>query len=179
MKLLVPAAVALLLVGCDAPAPATAPDRTTPTAATAARAVWPRATAWTETADYAIDETHYAPCSNGGAGEQVALSGGFKSLLHVSISATDAVLIRWQVETHLGGTGEITGNRYVATGVEQEIIPLTGVIGSNYSLVKSWRLVSQGSEPDAVVRATFHFTVTPSGAVVGEHRGLTMECLAK
>jgi hypothetical protein len=117
------------------------------------------------------------PCANGGAGEQVLISGTLHLQDHITINGNRA-----NIKTHAqpqGGTGVglTTGDTYNATGVtqEQDSIPL--INGAfEFTFVNNFKIIGQGPDNNLLVHQTVHVTITPDGVVTTVVDNLSVEC---
>ncbi len=103
-----------LLAACNADVP----TPSEPIAMTARFA----AAASTENLSVPFTFSEFVPCANGGAGEMVNLSGDLHILIHQTVSASGNIVTKFQGNPQgISGIGEITGDKYQATGVTSEI----------------------------------------------------------
>ncbi len=120
----------------------------------------------------------FISCANGGLGEPVLLEG----TLHVVNSVTiNGNIMR--VKSHfqpmgVSGVGQITGAKYQATGVTQEISVVNQVNGfpSTVTLVNNFRIIGQGPGNNYLVHETFHITVNANGVTTSTVDNFSVEC---
>jgi len=114
-------------------------------------------------------------CANGGAGEDVVLSGNLHVLTHLTISAAGTATIKTHFQPQgLTGLGPVTGDRYRATGVTQDILHLA--VGETYTMVNNFRIIGQRTGNNFLVHETFHYTFNANGTLTVVHDHYSTEC---
>lgn len=118
------------------------------------------------------------PCANGGAGEDVSLSGR----LHMLMSQTEngnvtSYKFLFQPQG-MSGIGSITGDKYQATGVTQmeygeQLAPGQQL---HQTFVNNFRVIGQGPDNNFVVHEVFHLTINANGEVSVQLDNLSVEC---
>ena len=112
-----------------------------------------------------IDLLVFVPCANGGAGEDVQLSG----FLHVVTSMTiNGNNLRGKVHFQpqgIKGVGAITGDKYQGTGVTQDEFKGSFVKGYEETSVDNIRIIGQGNGNNFLVHTVFHITVNANGQI--------------
>jgi len=153
------------------------PDATAPAAAATERPSL-RATPLTQSSFFPIDLPVFVPCANGGAGEEVALTGTIHDLFHIASDGRGG----FHVKTHdnpqgVVGTGLSTGAKYQGTGVTQSQFHLK--VGEQITEINNFRIIGQGPGNNATVHNNFHVTVNANGVVTSSHDHFTVQCKAK
>ena len=163
---------AALLTGCDrAPtevATEVASDDTgTPTLAAAVI---------TDNQKFPISLTAFIPCANGGAGEDVTLTGNLHVLFHLTISNRGNVTLKSHFQPQgITGTGSVTGAKYQGTGVTQDVS--TGhAVGSTFTFINNFRMIGQGRGNNFLVHENFHVTVNANGTITTVVDNFRTEC---
>ena len=116
------------------------------------------------------------PCANGGAGEDVLLTG----FLHVLITGTLDASGSLHTTTHfqpmgVAGTGETTGDVYRATGITRD--EANGLdVPFEATFVNNFRLIGPGKGNNFLVHETAHLTVNAQGEVTVLLENLSIEC---
>ena len=117
----------------------------------------------------------FVPCANGGAGEDVLVTGTLHVLSHVTIDAKGGIHVKQHFQPQgATGVGLTTGDTYHATGVTQEHFNATG--GFTDTFINTFRIIGQGPGNNLLVHQTIHVTVTPNGDVTSEVVNTSVEC---
>lgn len=116
----------------------------------------------------------FVPCANGGAGENVLLEGDLHLLTHITANNNG-----FHVKTHaqpqgISGTGDVTGDKYQATGVTQDQFNLGP--GETYTYVNNFRIIGQGPGNNFLVHQTFHYTINANGELTVVVDNFSSEC---
>jgi hypothetical protein len=116
------------------------------------------------------------PCANGGAGEDVLLTG----FLHVLITQTEDGDGSLHTTGHfqpmgVTGIGSTTGDVYHATGVTRDTvngieIPFAGTFVNNF------RIIGPGKGNDLLIHEVFHVTINALGEVTVVVDLLSVDC---
>lgn len=153
----------------------------TPTDSTSSESLAPgsepaaRAETFTVSQKFEVEILVFVDCANGGAGENVLLSGTLHEVDHVTIKG-DRFVAKFHFQPQgISGVGEITGDKYQATGVTQDIT-VGGVIGVTETSVNNFKIIGQGSGNNFLVHDNFHVTVNANGTVTVLHDNFSAEC---
>jgi hypothetical protein len=124
-----------------------------------------------------IDLLVFIPCANGGAGEDVQLSG----YLHAVISGTingNNVRGKFQFQPQgIKGVGSVTGDKYQGTGVTQGELKGSLVKGQyQETSINNFRIIGQGNGNNFLVHAVAHITVNAKGVVTVQLGREKVEC---
>lgn len=116
----------------------------------------------------------FVDCANGGAGELVILEGDLHVLTHVTENKNG-----FHVKTHfqpqgISGTGDVTGDKYQATGVTQDQFNLGP--GETYTAINNFRIIGQGPGNNFLVHSVFHYTVNANGELTVVVDKFSAEC---
>jgi len=122
----------------------------------------PIAHAQTDQGRIEYDEYVFVECANGGAGEEVHLTG----YLHVTFSQTFDNAGGVHVKMHanpqgISGIGQTTGDTYRGTGVSKTQFNLK--VGEQSTIVDNFNIIGQGPGNNLLVHSTFHITVNANG----------------
>jgi hypothetical protein len=134
-----------------------------------------RAETFTVSQFFEIDIPLFVDCANGGAGENVTLSGVLHDLFHVTTNGNKFVLKFHDQPQGISGVGEITGDVYHATGVTQETTT-TGVIGVTDAFVNNFNIIGPRPGNNILIHENFHVTVNANGTLTVLLDHLTAEC---
>jgi hypothetical protein len=150
------------------------PDATAPDAATTSKPSL-SATSQTQSSTFEIDLLFFVPCANGGAGEDIELTGSIHDVFHVTQDGHGG----FNVKTHdnpqgVVGTGLITGTKYQGTGVTQTHFNLR--VGEHETDVNNFRLIGQGPGNNYLVHDNFHVTINANGVVTAAHDNFSVQC---
>jgi hypothetical protein len=119
----------------------------------------------------------FVPCANGGAGEEVLVTGTLHVLTHVTIDARGGLHVKLHVQPQgASGIGLTTGDTYRGTGVTQEHFNFNASGGFTDTFINNFRLIGQGPGNNLLVHQTIHVTVTPNGDVTSEVENTSVEC---
>ncbi|HXL57198.1 MAG TPA: hypothetical protein VN958_13125 [Chitinophagaceae bacterium] len=124
-----------------------------------------------------IDLLVFIPCANGGAGEDVQLSGYLHSITKVTINGNSVHAKVHDQPQGISGTGTITGDKYQGTGVTQHEFKGSLVNGQyEETYVNNFRIIGQNNGNNFLIHATFHVTVNANGVVTSYVDHATTEC---
>jgi hypothetical protein len=112
-----------------------------------------------------ITYSGYVPCANGSAGELLTGTIEVHNLASETVNGNHDA---WQFtfERHGELVGQITGDTYRLTGVEQ----------GAYTYVNRYRLVGPGPGNDLIVRETAHITIGADENSVVQRDDFTVDC---
>ena len=130
----------------------------------------------TESTQRLLEVTRFVPCANGGLGEDVALSGSFHTMSHVTLDGGGGVHVR-VVHNPQGitGTGLTTGTKYVGVGASPQD-GFNAKLGEEHTSVTNMRIIGQGPGNNLMIHTDFHFTVLPDGRVTSFHDHVRITC---
>src|SRR6266850_672727 len=119
----------------------------------------------------------FVPCANGGAGENVLLSGDLHVLLHFTVNDNHATIKSHFQPQGISGTGQSTGANYQATGVTQETTSFQSD-GVTYedTFVNNFRIIGQGPGNNFLVHQTFHVTFNNNGVLTAFQNNFSVDC---
>jgi hypothetical protein len=155
------------LAGCGSSPTETASDQPLPPSL--------RATAFTVTQNFEFSQLVFIQCANGGAGEDVTLSGTLHDVFHVTINGNKFVLKTHDQPQGVTGVGAITGDIYHATGVTQETTT-SGLVGFTDAFVNSFKIIGPGPSNNVLIQGVVHFTVNANGTLTVARDQFTAEC---
>jgi hypothetical protein len=116
------------------------------------------------------------PCADGGAGEDVLLTGFLHALIVESEDANGSLHTTGHFQPMgVAGTGTTTGDVYRATGVTRETvnemeIPFAGTFVNNF------RIIGPGKGNNLLLHEVFHVTVNALGEVTVVVDLVSAEC---
>ena len=133
------------------------------------------ATPQTQNSVFPIDLAIFIPCANGGAGEDVVLSGNLHDLFHVTEDGHGGVHVKAHDSPQgISGIGQATGAKYQGTGVTQSEFNLK--VGQQDTEINNFRIIGQGPGNNFLVHDNFHLTVNANGVVTSFHDHFTADC---
>jgi hypothetical protein len=132
------------------------------------------ASTFTASTSFPIELLVFIPCANGGAGEEVLLSGNLHDLFHVTINDNSIHVKVHDQPQGISGTGQVTGVKYQATGVTQDEFKTS--FGSEETFVNNFRIIGQGPGNNFLVHDNFHITVNANGTVTAFHDNFRADC---
>jgi hypothetical protein len=119
----------------------------------------------------------FVPCAAGGAGEFVQLTGQLHDLFHITLDGAGGFHLKFQDNPQaVSGTGEITGDKYHATGVTKLERSTSGKVQVEQTFVNNFHIIGQGNVNNLLVHETAHITVHPDGTVTAFHDKFNIEC---
>ncbi len=109
-------------------------------------------------------QTEAVPCANGGAGENVILSGNLHWLLRTIVTANGSVHISYYSQSEgVTGLGQTTGDEYQAVGVTQQ--ELTGTVGGVITTLNNVRFIGQGNGVNFLIEEISQIVVNANGTI--------------
>jgi hypothetical protein len=123
------------------------------------------------------DQTLFVPCGNGGAGEDVALTGSLKILENIVYNDHGFTFNYHVITQGITGVGLSTGEKFQASGGNKGTI--TGEFGEEgqYSrvFIQQLRIIGQNS----VFKVTYKtkITITPDGKITTSIDDETIDCI--
>jgi hypothetical protein len=134
-----------------------------------------RATAVTTSVNFPIEISVFIPCANGGAGEDVLLSGELHDLFQVTLTSNGHFTLKFLDNPQgITGLGSVTGNKYQGTGGTQQTV--TGTIGTELTFVNNFRIIGQGPGNNFLVQEVAHVTVNANGTVTVNFDNFSADC---
>ncbi|HXL58456.1 MAG TPA: hypothetical protein VN958_19470 [Chitinophagaceae bacterium] len=117
------------------------------------------------------------PCANGGAGEDVELSGYLHATNKVTVNG-NRVHVKYHYQPQgITGVGSVTGDKYQATGVTQDEYGGSLVNGQyEETYINNFRIIGQGNGNNYLVHVTFHGTINANGVVTTVIENATSDC---
>lgn len=112
-----------------------------------------------------IDLLFFVPCANGGAGEEVQLSGSLHVLTSITINGNN---LRGKMHFQpqgIKGVGTVTADKYPGTGVTQDEFKGSFVKGYEETAIDNFRIIGQGKGNNFLVHTVFHITVNANGQI--------------
>ena len=124
-----------------------------------------------------IGLTVFIPCAANGAGEIVDLIGPLHTLISLTINGNN-VSGKFHFEPQaISGIGEITGDKYQATGVTQETFKTSFQNGqANLTFINNFRIIGQGPGNNFLVHESLHMNINADGTVTVFHDNFSIEC---
>jgi hypothetical protein len=124
-----------------------------------------------------FEAVFFVPCADGGAGEEVLLTG----FLHVLMTETQDAKGNLHFMSHfqpmgIVGTGLTTDDMYRGTGVEKETTKDASPPPSEDTFVSNFRIIGQGPGNNFLLHQLFHVTVNANGEVTVEVDNLSVDC---
>ena len=133
------------------------------------------ADSFTVSQKFPIDILVFVPCANGGAGEEVELTGSLHDLFHVTTTPSGGFRLSFVDNPQaVSGFGLTTGTKYQATGITRD--NFGGRFGFEETFVNNFRIIGQGPGNNFLVHENFHITVNANGTVTSFHDNFSIEC---
>jgi hypothetical protein len=117
-------------------------------------------------------------CANGGNGEFVRLTGELHVLNLVTFDQDGGL----HIESHyqpmgVTGYGEVTGDKYQATGVTRENLNIRPAgYPYGYTYVNNFRIIGQGTGNNFLIHENSHVTINADGEVTTQADNFRAEC---
>lgn len=122
-----------------------------------------------------IEITLFVPCANGGAGENIDVSGPLHVLASVTLDRHGGfhahVLFNPQDVT---GVGLSTGNKYQGTGETEE--DFNGTVGLTDTFVNNFNMIGQGPGNNFKVHENAHITINANGTITAFVDNFSFTC---
>ena len=117
------------------------------------------------------------PCANGGAGEDISLTGTLHILIHTTQGPNGKLTVKEHFQPQgVSGVGLITGDVYRATGVSQDITNANVKKGETFTSVNNFRMIGPGRNNNLLVHDVIHTTIHPDGTVTADVDLESFEC---
>jgi hypothetical protein len=133
---------------------------------------------FTTSSKFDISILVFIPCANGGSGEDVLLEGTLHETFHLGINGNRFQLKIIDNPQGLRGIGQVTGDKYQATGETQTMINdrtfVNGVFTESY--INNFKIIGQGPGNNFLIHENFHVTVNANGTVTALLDHLTADC---
>jgi hypothetical protein len=124
-----------------------------------------------------FDDSVFIPCANGGAGEEVYLSGTLHATYTITINGNNVRVKYHYQPQEVKGIGAVTGDQYNATGVTQDEINGSFFNGRyEETSINNFRIIGQGNGNNYLVHETVHVTVNANGVVTVALDKLAIDC---
>jgi hypothetical protein len=134
-----------------------------------------KATTFTSNEKQPVDEIVFVPCANGGAGENVHLTGTIHILIHTTVNKTNFTTKYHFQPQGLSGTGEITEFKYRGSGVTQEEIK--GSLANEKFIdtyINNFKIVSHGV--NYKIHDNMHIIVNANGETTATVDNFSSDC---
>jgi hypothetical protein len=131
-----------------------------------------------ENYSFPTEIVQFIPCANGGAGEDVLLSGQLHMILS---STTNGNMIHYKIRSQpqgMSGVGSVTGDRYHAVGVSQSEYSGQVPSGQQFqeTVVNNYRIIGHGPGNNFMVQEVFHVTYNESGEITVSFDKSSAQC---
>jgi hypothetical protein len=124
-----------------------------------------------------LDFTQFVPCADGGAGEDVQLSGTLHTVIRTTINGNKVGIKTHSNPQGVSGTGLSSGDHYQGTGVTQETSnEHSGGLPETETFINNFRIVGPGRGNNLLVHENAHFTVNANGTVTSFVDNFSIEC---
>jgi hypothetical protein len=125
---------------------------------------------------FTFDVTLFVPCAEGGAGEEVHISGPLKELFHVTLDGNGGFHFN-SLFNPLGitGVGLTSGDQYQATGETRFSFNDRG-LPFEFDFVNNFKIIGHGPGNNFLVHDNVHVTVNANGTVTADHVNSTFDC---
>jgi hypothetical protein len=114
------------------------------------------------------------PCANGGAGEDVHLTGTLHTLIITTEDKGGGFHISLHFHEGVAGFGLTTGATYQASGVATNTF--NAKVGQVSTLVNSLRVIGPGPGNNLLIHEVIHLTINANGVVAAEFFRANQEC---
>lgn len=130
-----------------------------------------------ENTSFPIDIIVNVPCANGGAGEDVELTGVIHETIIITVNGN-----RFSMKIHdqpqgVVGIGLTTGDKYQGTGVTQQRQNGSFQNGqASGTFINAFDIIGQGPGNNATLHITEHFTINANGTTTVDFVKATADC---
>ena len=122
-----------------------------------------------------FDTIVFVPCANGGAGEEVQLTGTIHDLFHLSFDNAGGVHVKAHRNPQgVTGVGLTTGDSYRATGVTQ--FTFNAKVGVQDTFVNNFRIIGRGRGNNLLAHELVHITVNANGTITTMQDRVSIDC---
>jgi hypothetical protein len=123
-----------------------------------------------------ISDAGDVPCANGGAGEEVLITGTLHILSHTTTDNRGGSHTKFHFQPQgITGVGQSTGDTYRATGVSQGTTNVVG-LPSTDTYVNIFQMIGPGPGNNFMVHEVFHTTINANGEVTSVVANSRVEC---
>jgi hypothetical protein len=134
-----------------------------------------RADSFTDNEKVPTDIAVFIDCANGGAGDEVFLSGNLHILFHGTFDGSGGVHLKSHFQPQgISGYSLVTGAKYQATGETQDHFNLK--VGSQFTYVNNFKIIGQGPGNNFLVHENLHLTVNANGTVTASVDNFSITC---
>jgi len=124
---------------------------------------------------FPIEILVFVPCANGGAGEEVLLTGNLHDVFHVTFTPSGSFRIAFSDNPQgVSGFGLTTAAKYQGTGITRDIFG--GRVGFEETFVNNFRIIGQGPGNNFLVHENLHITVNANGTLTVFRDNFSVEC---
>lgn len=122
-----------------------------------------------------ISITVFIPCANGGAGENVTLTGNLHVQTQFNFNNAGGGNFHMLFNPQgISGTGSVTGAKYQATGMTQSDGTFTSGVTSDF--INRFDIIGQGPGNNYEVHETAHLTINANGTVTVNFDNFSVVC---
>lgn len=122
-----------------------------------------------------FENEFFVPCANGGAGENVVLTGFINYIYQLSWTDSGFTMVYHDNAHQVTGTGVSSGELFVGSGGTNGIVRGSWVNGQWIgTTIGQLRIIGRNTNFDITYK--YHITVTQDGTVVVETEELATEC---
>jgi hypothetical protein len=124
-----------------------------------------------------ITLTVFVPCANGGAGEDIEVSGFLHVLISTTVDTKGGVHFSEQFNPQgVSGSGLTTGDKYNAIGLTRDDFSTTSSGVVQVTFINRFDMIGQGPGNNFSVHETEHITVLPDGTVTVFFDNFSITC---
>jgi hypothetical protein len=124
-----------------------------------------------------ITLTVFVPCANGGAGEDIEVSGLLHVLISTTVDAKGGVHFSEQFNPQgVSGVGLTTGDKYNAIGLTRDDFSTTSSGVVQVTFINRFDMIGQGPGNNFSVHETEHITILPDGTVTVFFDNFSVTC---
>ena len=119
----------------------------------------------------------FVPCADGGAGEEVLITGTLHVLSHVTVNGKRVNINQQFQPQGATGVGQTTGAVYRGTGGTRfhDTFPLTNG-ATEFTYVNSFVIIGPGPDNNLLIHETVHTTINANGEVTSDVANISVEC---
>ena len=117
------------------------------------------------------------PCANNGIGEDVFFEGTLHETFHVTVNNNKFLLKIIANPQEITGTGQITGNKYQATGETEQAINRSFINGQfTTPYINNFKINGPEKDNSFLIRENAHITVNANGTATASIDNFSEDC---
>jgi hypothetical protein len=134
-----------------------------------------KASTFTDTERFPVNDQFFVECAAGGEGEVVQWTGEIQAVFHITFDSAGGVHLKIHGNAQgLSGTGLTTGDKYQVTGASN--IEFNSKVGLEQTIGNNFHIIGPGKGNNFLLHELLHVTVNPDGTVTAFIDNIRAEC---